>query len=53
MCHHPPGPRCATHARGTAGAELHRYEATHPDGPSVDPLTAAVAAATPRATDPR
>lgn len=43
MCEVKPGCRCANDTRGAATATLERYAATHPDGPAVDPLSAATA----------
>lgn len=48
MCEAKPGTRCATDTRGGAVATLERYEAAHPGGPSVDPLTAATGIYQPR-----
>lgn len=41
MCDWKPGVRCASDTRDGAVATLERYEAAYPNGPAVDPLSAA------------
>lgn len=43
MCQIKPGPRCAADTAAPARVAVAKYRALHPDGPSVDPLSAAVA----------
>lgn len=43
MCEVKPGPRCATDTRDAAASRSAEYEATHPGGPAVDPISAAQA----------
>lgn len=48
MCDAKPGVRCATDTRGAYQRALTHYQASHPNGPSLDPLTAAHADWAPR-----
>lgn len=41
MCEAKPGVRCANDTRGQVSVTLARYQDAHPDGPAVDPLSAA------------
>lgn len=52
MCELKPGCRCAADTRGAVTATLERYTDAHPDGPAVDPLSAAAAQNQPAAAAP-
>src|SRR5690625_5019299 len=41
MCEAKPGPRCANDTRDAATTASAQYQAAHPDGPPVDPISAA------------
>lgn len=45
MCGHPAGTRCASDTRGRCDDSIGQYTAAHPNGPVVDPVTAATVTA--------